>query len=246
MRKKRAGRRAALKYRQMRKAWLRRTRRHWVIVGAALASVALAANIALLWLPQQYAWTAGAITGAVLVMWLAAREEPPNYISQWLIGSWGEEQTERVLRPLERAGWHIHHDLASNRGRGDGNLDHVVIGPGGVFLLDSKQLLGEVTVDGDQATIRRIEDPDLSYQYDASKRIIPLAFEVRDRLRAGTRATQFVTPVVVVWGRFPQQVAGGTCTFVHGDHLLQWLQGQPQRVAPARAEQFAAALLPVG
>lgn len=233
-----AGRGAAQKYQEMRRRWLRRTRRHWVFVGSLLGALALMVNLSLIWLPPKYAWTAGAITGMLASLFLAARSEPPSYIENWLIGSWGEEQTEKVLRPLEADGWRVHHDLPGAYG----NWDHVVVGPGGVFLLDSKKFQGEVEVQGDQALVRRLEDPELTYRFDAAKKIIPLAMEVRDHLRAATRATQYVQAVVVVWGRFPAGVAGERCKYVHGDRLSEWLREQPQRVAPERVDQFSAAL----
>lgn len=217
----------------------------WVAVAAVLTGMALAANVALLFLPptRPWAWSAGAITGGLWAMYLYARDDPPQYIANWLVGSEGEKQTEKTLRPLEREGWRVHHDLAA--AYGSGNLDHVVIGPGGVFLLDSKKFGGEVTVDDSQAIVRRLEDRSLSYHYDAGKGVVPLALDVRDRLRKGTRATQYVHAVVVVWGDFPQQVAEGRCTYVHGDHLVAWLRSQPLRVAPNRVEQFSGVLAQV-
>jgi Nuclease-related domain len=40
------------------------------------------------------------------------------------------------LAALERQGWAVLHDLAVPRSRA--NIDHLVIGPGGVFVIDSK------------------------------------------------------------------------------------------------------------
>ena len=38
--------------------------------------------------------------------------------------------------------------------------------------------------------------------------------------------------MVVVWATFPQQVVvAGTRTFVAGEHLADWLTGQPRTVA---------------
>lgn len=206
----------------------------------------LVVNAALLFLPptRAWAWAAGAFTGGMWAMYLYARDDPPQYIANWLVGSDGEKRTEKALKRLEREGWRVHHDLAA--AYGSGNLDHVVIGPGGVFLLDSKNFGGEVTVEADRATVRRLEDPSLSYQYDAGRGVVPLALDVRDRLKRGTRATQYVHAVVVVWGKFPQQVAEGRCTYVHGDELVAWLRSQPLRVAPQRVEQFSAVLGALG
>jgi hypothetical protein len=46
---------------------------------------------------------------------------------------------------LERYGWVVLHDLALPKSRAD--LDHLMIGPGGVFVIDSKQYSGRLQLD---------------------------------------------------------------------------------------------------
>jgi hypothetical protein len=46
---------------------------------------------------------------------------------------------------LERQGWVVLHDLAVPGSRA--NLDHLVIGPGGVFVIDSKHYRGRFQLD---------------------------------------------------------------------------------------------------
>jgi hypothetical protein len=46
---------------------------------------------------------------------------------------------------LERHGWVVLHDLAIPSSRA--NLDHLVIGPGGVFVIDSKHYRGRLQLD---------------------------------------------------------------------------------------------------
>jgi Nuclease-related domain len=46
------------------------------------------------------------------------------------------------LAALERQGWAVLHDLAVPRSQA--NIDHLVIGPGGVFVIDSKQYQGRL------------------------------------------------------------------------------------------------------
>jgi hypothetical protein len=64
----------------------------------------------------------------------------------WRRGAAGERCTARLLAPLERQGWVVLHDLAVPGSRA--NLDHLVIGPGGVFVIDSKQYRGRLQLDG--------------------------------------------------------------------------------------------------
>jgi hypothetical protein len=63
----------------------------------------------------------------------------------WRRGAAGERHTARLLDPLERHGWAVLHDLAIPGSRA--NLDHLVIGPGGVFVIDSKHYRGRLQLD---------------------------------------------------------------------------------------------------
>ena len=63
----------------------------------------------------------------------------------WRRGAAGERHTARLLGPLERHGWAILHDLGLPGSRA--NIDHLMIGPGGVFVIDSKQYRGRLQLD---------------------------------------------------------------------------------------------------
>jgi hypothetical protein len=63
----------------------------------------------------------------------------------WRRGAAGERRTARLLAPLERHGWAVLHDLAIPGTQA--NIDHVVIGPGGVLVIDSKQYRGRLHLD---------------------------------------------------------------------------------------------------
>src|SRR5829696_5086502 len=63
----------------------------------------------------------------------------------WRRGAAGERRTARLLGPLEGHGWAVLHDLAVPGSQA--NLDHLVIGPGGVFVIDSKQYRGRLQLD---------------------------------------------------------------------------------------------------
>ena len=73
------------------------------------------------------------------------RFRPSPEARAWRRGAAGERRTARLLGPLERHGWAVLHDLAVPRSRA--NLDHLVIGPGGMFVIDSKQYRGRIQLD---------------------------------------------------------------------------------------------------
>jgi Nuclease-related domain len=81
---------------------------------------------------------------AVAAGWGLRFRPSPDAIA-WRRGSAGERRTARLLAALERHGWAVLHDLAVPRSQA--NIDHLVIGPGGVFVVDSKQYRGWLQLD---------------------------------------------------------------------------------------------------
>ena len=81
---------------------------------------------------------------AVAVGWALRFRSSPEAVA-WRRGAVGERRTARLLAPLERHGWVVLHDLAVPGSQA--NIDHLVIGPGGVFVIDSKQYRGRLQLD---------------------------------------------------------------------------------------------------
>jgi hypothetical protein len=73
------------------------------------------------------------------------RFRPSPDARAWRRGAAGERRTARLLSPLERHGWAVLHDLAVPGSRA--NIDHLAIGPGGVFVIDSKQYRGRLQLE---------------------------------------------------------------------------------------------------
>ena len=82
------------------------------------------------------------LAGAALVGW-RLRFRPSEQARTWQRGAHGERRTARLLRGLARDGYVAFHDLAVP-GNTRSNVDHLVIGPSGVFVIDSKQWTGSV------------------------------------------------------------------------------------------------------
>jgi hypothetical protein len=57
-------------------------------------------------------------------------------------GATGEEQVGGVLDGLAGEGWHVIHDASLGRG----NVDHILIGPAGVFTVETKSHPGPIKV----------------------------------------------------------------------------------------------------
>jgi Nuclease-related domain len=77
---------------------------------------------------------------------------------------------------LERHGWAVLHDLAIPRSQA--NIDHLVIGPGGVFVIDSKQYRSRLELDpsGELWHVRYPLAPAVraaSWEADQAARVLP-------------------------------------------------------------------------
>ncbi len=88
---------------------------------------------------------AAALAAGALGWWLRFRVSAET--AAWRRGARGERRTARRLRKLVQAGWTVLHDLAIPGSRANG--DHLLIGPPGVFLVDSKAWHGTITMSVD-------------------------------------------------------------------------------------------------
>jgi hypothetical protein len=89
----------------------------------------------------------GLVVAALVAMataWRLRFKPSPGAVA-WRQGAAGERRTARLLGPLERHGWVVLHDLAVPGSAA--NIDHLAIGPGGVFVIDSKQYRGRLRLD---------------------------------------------------------------------------------------------------
>ncbi len=238
--RRRAGASAAREYERLVGEWRERNRAlfRW----AAVLCFILVAGALILSLDQMRGWLAGLLAGVAVAFLILMRETPPPWIGQYLTGAVGEERTAKAVEPLLRAGWFIAHDLD----RGRFNIDHLLVGPAGVFVLETKNLHGSVVVRGDQATLTRPgrERPDYQGSWWAREGRSHAA-DANSFFRQRVQVRPWVTAVVVLWADFPQrQYAGDKVTFVHGDDLVTWLQDQPERLKPDQITRLRAALEP--
>jgi hypothetical protein len=135
------GRSALATYRRERArelaAWARTLPWRAAVVLAMAAGGALVAAAAGL---RSQTLLAGLAAGAV-VGW-RLRFHVSKDTRAWRDGARGERATARLLRRLARHGHTVFHDVAIPGT--PANADHVVVGPGGVVLVDSKRYTGRV------------------------------------------------------------------------------------------------------
>jgi hypothetical protein len=110
---------------------------------AAVLAAGLLAGLLAAHLTPYHAPPAVVAATAGLAWGLRFRPSPDT--RAWRRGANGERRTARLLIPLERHGWAVLHDLAIPGS--PANIDHMVIGPGGVLVIDSKQYRGRLRLD---------------------------------------------------------------------------------------------------
>src|SRR6476620_1943025 len=67
-----------------------------------------------------------------------------NEAGAWAAGAEGERRVAAALEDLPDT-WVVVHDRLLRPGRSQANLDHIAIGPAGVYLIDAKNRAGTVT-----------------------------------------------------------------------------------------------------
>jgi hypothetical protein len=114
---------------------------------AVLAFLApLAASGALAWVTthladrEQLAALAGVLVLLLLFLWLIGRSLATQ-LDGWrnrYLGYFGERVVAEALEPLKTRGYRVFHDVPGGERRHRFNLDHVVVGPTGVFAIETK------------------------------------------------------------------------------------------------------------
>jgi hypothetical protein len=110
---------------------------------AAVLAAGLLAGLVIAQLAPHLTTLAVVLAAAALAWRLRFRPSPDTLA--WRRGAKGERRTARLLASLERHGWAVLHDLAIPGSAA--NIDHLVIGPGGVLVIDSKQYRGRLRLD---------------------------------------------------------------------------------------------------
>src|SRR5205814_246370 len=117
---------------------------------------------------------------------------------------------------------------------GRGNLDHVLVGPGGIYLLESKWLSGVASVSRGVLTVTWPEDPDDGYENTTfARRARTDAALVACHMRDRGMPRIWVQPVIVLWANFDQDpVVSDGVAWLRGKQLADALLRQPIRLSP--------------
>ncbi len=134
------------------------------------------------------------------------------------LGLNGERVVADTLRPLEREGWRVYHDIpASNNGKAF-NLDHVVVGPNGVALIETKTRRKGKTREGYKEHEVKYDGSKLIWPWGDSKSELQQTKRQREWLESWiherTGKTLSTVPILVIPGWWVECTKPGTRTKV--------------------------------
>lgn len=197
----RAGAHARREVRRLQKEWLKRSWRiHLVLIGLGAALVALTHVLAPAAL-RQYLIGAIVVSG---VWWAYVLMLDSSGLAAKRSGIFAEEQTAAELTRLHRDGWRTaNHVMLKWR-----DVDHAVIGPAGIFAIETKFRSSWSTVDVNSLA-RQARD-------DARQ----LAFRIDPKKAASA--------IIVVWGpasrEMPETIEHDGVVFCRGSALIDHLK----------------------
>jgi hypothetical protein len=162
----------------------------------------------------------GAAAWAGLVWWRCRPADP----ERWLRAAAGEAATATELDRLNHRRWFVRHDVAIPGSRA--NVDHLAIGPSGVWVIDTKTTRAEVRARWGRVRFgNRCLDP------------APVRWEaevVGDRL--GVRAR----PLIVVHGGMPRRRArSGTVRVLPPSRVVHHLRWRRHRLDRTQVAELA-------
>lgn len=170
----------------------------------------------------------------------AAQREADKYRRMALAcekGAAGEEEVARLLDVLDGSGWHVLNDRYKAAGS-PVNIDHIVVGPPGVLVVDAKNWAGGPV---------RLDEQGMSHgghRRDAElEGVLDAAAVVGGHARGacGTAVTVGALAFVGAAGP-PAPVFHHRIMVVRADQLLPWLTGLPAQLTPQQVNLVASTL----
>lgn len=184
--------------------------------------------------PRPYVFTLVA-AGAVSLSFFRVRKRIP-YLRQLYRGAEGEKVVGQMLEGLRKDGYQVLHDVP-----GEGfNVDHVIVGPAGVFVIEtktiSKPVRGDVRVsyDGKRVLVNGFKpDRDPIAQANAA------AGYVRGLISKSTGRKTQVRPVVLYPGWFVERQPKGADVWVLNPKSLEsFLKHEDEVLNPEDVQHY--------
>jgi uncharacterized membrane protein YsdA (DUF1294 family) len=190
---------------------IRKTRMLWL---AAFGAATVGVLVTLMLLHHR---TIALIVSIIVIPFLAVCWRLPDKLGddldRWVLGDKAERAIGELLNELRNEGFIVMHDVEQS---GEGNIDHIVSGPTGVYMIESKA--------------KRYPD-------EALLKARRQAAKLHDELDS------WVVPVICIHERDREPFRHEKVWIVPEQHLLDWLRAQKNAPVPfERLARFADSL----
>lgn len=198
----------------------------WPIFLCCVALGACGASIAL----GRYAvWFAGAFALCVVttaVLWRKGLRRVESYFK----GARGEERVAAVLETLPSS-WHVFHDFVA----GGHHVDHVLVGPTGVYAIETKNWRGRVTLEGGEMIVDgRLADRQPLVQTQRQ------ADAVKAAIRKAGLECEVVPVLCLASDTFVERIRSvGRTTVLNASCAAEWILGGQGRCSASEIARLA-------
>ena len=161
------------------------------------------------------------------------------------LGLRGEQAVAEALTEVGPNGYRAFHDLPGGE---NWNIDHVVVGPQGVFVIETKARRRRAVAGSQPAHVVGYDGDTLTFPTGKDHDAIPQARRnakwVADYLTKKTGERVDAAPLVVLPGWYVECTASDTKGFaaMNATYLKKYLASQPERVPPAQLRRIIALL----
>ncbi|MBO8161979.1 MAG: NERD domain-containing protein [Thermosipho sp. (in: Bacteria)] len=145
-----------------------------------------------LWILNLIGWLGiGFGIGLIVVIYkvvLDPKEDIDRTIDRAMRGAKAEEEVSDILEELPK-GYAVFNDFPCPMG----NIDHIIIGPTGIFVVETKSHSGEITLSPDKKLLRNSKP----LEKDFLKQVLEQCFWLKKKLIGPNEKAPFITPIVV-------------------------------------------------
>lgn len=172
-----------------------------------------------------------ALAATALLIWRVYKILPE--IRAMKLGVKGEMAVGHLLEDLRSSGFFVLHDLDCGKG---GNIDHIVIGPPGVFAIETKTFSkpgdqsARIKYDGRQLTIPGVRAEHLK-EKDPIRQAQRVGALLNERIKQRTGRKLYTKPVVLFPGWWVDENPKTDVWVMNPERFIKYVCGLPEKMS---------------